>query len=390
MPHISVVLVGTAVAFSLLGDMAVYTILPVYYQKLDLIPFQVGILLSANRWIRLLTNHLAERLTRRFKPLYLLVAVLIIGAGLAAFYSSFPPFSLFLLARIMWGLCWSFLRHIGIMTSLTHASTRDTGQVLGFYNGIARVGSTAGVLFGGLLFDSVGFSSTFLIFACISLLGIPAAIAALKGKPRFGSISRSESPVDVEIKRIIPLLFCGLAVGCVGPGIITSTMGYILHNQMGDSVLLGRILIGIATVTGIVLAMRHILNTLAAPLIGALLDRIGHDRGALIFSILGALVLFFTALFTGIIIFVIVMTVMVFACSTALNIAFSAEAGRRGSKTYALYASASDLGSALGPVLGWTIFEVISSPVAVFAIGSIFYMLAALLSKKAFSGNRKV
>ena len=41
-----VVLVGTATAFSLLGDQALYSVLPTYYAELGLLPIQVGILLA--------------------------------------------------------------------------------------------------------------------------------------------------------------------------------------------------------------------------------------------------------------------------------------------------------------------------------------------------------
>ena len=49
----STALLGAATAFSLLGDQTLYSVLPVYYGDLGLSPMQVGLLLSANRWVRL-------------------------------------------------------------------------------------------------------------------------------------------------------------------------------------------------------------------------------------------------------------------------------------------------------------------------------------------------
>jgi len=60
--RVTVGLVGGATAFSLLGDQALYAVLPVYLEPLGLSAIQVGVLLSANRWVRLLTNHLAHRI----------------------------------------------------------------------------------------------------------------------------------------------------------------------------------------------------------------------------------------------------------------------------------------------------------------------------------------
>ncbi|MFC1886501.1 hypothetical protein ACFLZM_05540 [Thermodesulfobacteriota bacterium] len=49
LPDRSVILVAGAVAFSLLGDQALYAILPIHFKTLGLFPYQVGILLSVNR-----------------------------------------------------------------------------------------------------------------------------------------------------------------------------------------------------------------------------------------------------------------------------------------------------------------------------------------------------
>ena len=382
--HLSVILVGAAVAFSLLGDMAIYTIVPIYYRDLGLIPIQVGILLSANRWIRIVTNHVAERLTCRLRPLGLMIGALLLGSILAAAYSRVPPFWLFLPARMLWGLCWSFLRHIGVMTTMRRSTSRDAGRLLGLFNGIARVGSVAGMFFGGLLFDAVGFSRTLLIFAAASLAGIPASVAALKGEERF---SRSRDVAGLKpstVRRAAALLFCGFTVGCVGPGIITSTLGYILSERVGAGIDLGVLFVGVATINGLVLATRHIANTAAAPVIGSVLDRMGRYRGGLLFSILGGVMLCGLAALSRYTAALLLLTVLFFVCSVGLYLALTAEAGRRGSRAYASFATASDIGSALGPVIGWTIFEFIGSPLIIFLAGGALYAAAAVLSKRAF------
>ena len=73
-------LVALATAFSLLGDQALYSVLPVIHSDLGLSALQVGLLLSVNRWIRLLTNEFAHRLAARHAPAYLLPAALLLGA----------------------------------------------------------------------------------------------------------------------------------------------------------------------------------------------------------------------------------------------------------------------------------------------------------------------
>ena len=114
-PSRTTVFTATATALSLLGDQALYALLPLYFQEIRLLPIQVGILLSANRWIRLLTNHLAERLAERFPVNLMLVLSLTLGALLSLAYAYFSSFLVLLVARCLWGLCWSFISHISVM-----------------------------------------------------------------------------------------------------------------------------------------------------------------------------------------------------------------------------------------------------------------------------------
>ena len=73
-------LISLATAFSLLGDQMLYSVLPTYFTEIGLMPYQVGLVLSANRFIRLITNHLAERLCRRVRLDFLTIAAFGLGA----------------------------------------------------------------------------------------------------------------------------------------------------------------------------------------------------------------------------------------------------------------------------------------------------------------------
>ena len=149
-PSKKVALVGIATAFSLLGDQVLYSVLPVYFDELGLMPIQVGLILSANRWIRLITNHFAHRMVQRFRSDILFVGALLLGALTTALYIFASLFSLLLAARLLWGLAWSFIRHIGVLEIMQDVPENVSGRTMGFYNGISRLGSVAG-LFGGAL-----------------------------------------------------------------------------------------------------------------------------------------------------------------------------------------------------------------------------------------------
>ena len=103
-PSRTTVFIATATALSILGDQALYVLLPLYFQDIGLLPIQVGILLSANRWVRLLTNHLAERLVDRFPVNLMLFLSMALGALLTLTYAYFSSFLVLFIARCLWGL----------------------------------------------------------------------------------------------------------------------------------------------------------------------------------------------------------------------------------------------------------------------------------------------
>ena len=382
LPHRSVWLVAAAIAFCLLGDQALYSVLPIHFQNLGLMPFQVGILLSANRWIRLFTNQLAEKLTRVIDPLVLMPLALVLGAILTLFYGSVTHFYLLLGARLLWGFSWSCQRQIGIMTSIGTAAEQHTASTIGFFNGIVRLGSMGGLFAGALLYDIVGFSQAFFILAAASVVSIPLGFFSQKLRPSIEPLVTDKNQKYPGGKSVY-LFFAGFVVGCVGPGLISSTLGFVLKTQVGDSLTILSVVVGIATINGILLAFPSVINILGAPLLGAFLDWFGHDRGVLLLfgvatiALVGAAVLSHAA-------WLILLILIFFVCQAGIPIMLSVRTGRDGPKTYAVFASFADLGSAVGPIIGWTIFEFVALPNITFIIGAVLYAIATLFSLREF------
>ncbi|MCE5276492.1 MAG: MFS transporter [Planctomycetaceae bacterium] len=371
-PHRSVILVAVATAISLLGDQALYSVLPTYFDSLGLRKFQVGILLSANRWIRLLTNHLAERLTRRFSPTWVLTGALVLGALLTISYGAWPVFAALLAARILWGLCWSCIRQVGIMTTMDASPPGRSGKIMGFYDGVSRLGSTAGLLGGALLFDAMGFSPAMVLLGVLSLAAAVPAVVARRGLDGHSAFHASANTARAD--NSLWLLICGFVVGCVASGVITSSLGHVLKKAVGEHLDLGPWAIGVATVTGAMLAVQYVINILGAPTLGAMQDRMGHRLGTVVFFLAGMLVLMAAA--TGpSIAALLALVVLFFVCTTALHVVLSAEAGRFGSRAFAAYATAADFGSATGPLLIWSLLEKMESPDIAFAVGAALFAL---------------
>jgi len=371
--HYHVSLAAIAVAFSLLGDMSVYAIIPVYYQELGLSALQVGIILSANRWIRILTNHLAERIIREANIVFVVVGVLITGSAIAISYGVFPVFIIILTGRLLWGFCWSILRHFGMMVAIHNSGDSNRGEIVGLLNGLSRIGSIAGTVLGGLLFDSIGYRLTFIILGLLSLTAVPFGFKAGKlerssGKTNGLFYNKSKQRPDFG------MLFAGFVNGCVGPGIIMSTLGFLLRQKLGQSLNIGHLAIGITTLNGFLLASRHILNTLGAPVLGGILDRLGHMKSLILFSLSGTLFLFAIVVIPNIFV-ILLLIVLLFICGVANQIALSSAAGKSGSRAYAHMATMMDVGAAAGPLLGWTLVELVSSPSAAFPVAGFLYAI---------------
>ena len=65
---------GLVIAVALIGDALIYVVLPLYHQEFGVSLAMVGVLLSLNRWIRLLANSAVAHLGDRVGPHALMIA----------------------------------------------------------------------------------------------------------------------------------------------------------------------------------------------------------------------------------------------------------------------------------------------------------------------------
>lgn len=371
------VLIGLATAFSLLGDQMLYSVLPTYFTSVGLVPYQVGVILSANRFIRLITNHLAEQLCRRVRLGALTVLAFGVGALVTYAYAVVTHFGLLVVARLTWGLCWSFIRQIGLMTVVESNPDHRLGRSMGFYSGISRTGSLAGNLLGAIGHDLLGYTTTLIGFSCVSLLAIPLG---LFGREGLKHRTAAEPDCEGDVVRSGGLLFCGFAVGCVGSGLVMSTLGLVLKQMVGEDVGLLGMTIGVASLNGLFLSARWIADFFGAPVLGHVGDRLGRKRATTMLFAIGTVALSISATVDALTAIALAI-LLFFLCAVGLTTILLAEAGRRGSRATARYVTASDFGAALGPALGWTSQQFVSSTDVIFLMGASFYGLAAIISR---------
>jgi MFS family permease len=383
-----VVVVSLAVAGTLPGDSLLYAVLPIVWSELGLELWMVGVLLSANRLVRLVTNPIAGWCVERTGMRGPFLVAVFASVGTTAAYGLGSGFALLLLARVLWGVCWSFLRLGGFLAALGSADATNRGYYLGFYGGVARVGTLFAVLLGGLLTDHLGFRETALAFAAITLA---AGLLMLRERPPSAARVPPRAATDDESGGA-PLLDTArersqrwavyaaiFVIQASASGLVVATLGLWLAERFGDEVRLGTLVLGIATLNGMLLAARFFIDASWAPFAGHLSDRHGR-RGLLLVSGLTTAVGLLGLTAVTSLIGTAAVALLFFVGSTALRVSIDASAGDLApapirSRVMSWYASWTDLGAAVGPFVAYPLAEAVGLA-WVYRAGAVCLLLA--------------
>jgi len=90
-----------------MGDATLYTVLPTHAADAGIVLVQVGILLSANRVVRLFLNGPMGLAYDRSRHRRLFISALFVGALSTVLYAATYGFWPLLVGRLLWGLAWS-------------------------------------------------------------------------------------------------------------------------------------------------------------------------------------------------------------------------------------------------------------------------------------------
>lgn len=332
-------------------------------------------ILSANRWIRLVSNQIAAKVYDRTDIYSPLIYSAFFGFIATLIYAQTSGVLLFLIARIIWGFCWSHLR-LGSYLVIIKTSRKKLGLAMGSMNAVSRLGSAFTVLFGGFLIDQLGYRPGMTIMA---ILSIPAIFVMfwLRSKslnPNNDSDNNDEldvqqvtskSSIDEKVKRDnkpgFSPIFCNLNIfiNSLIAGLIVSSLSIILKQRIHVTMNILGITIGLATVSGILLAARWSSNTVIAPISGAISNLWGRKKVYIILVIVEITSLTIFSMVSNILVTIIFICVIFFSNNsliTILNAAIANTVNKNNSnKRLSLYASYQDLGAACGPLFGYII-----------------------------------
>ncbi len=361
-PQRLVFIVGLTIGLSILGDSFLYGNLPIEAENLGIALPLVGILLSANRLVRLISNTWASSVFEKFGPRRPFIASTVLALITTALYGVGWGFVVFLLARMGWGIAWSALRQGGyqaIWTGGQHAK----GRLMGLLWGMIRLGSAFSVLLGGYLRDLWGYRAGVFGVMAVSALAIPVALS-IRWPAEAQRISSSQQSFREGWKEALKtergrrLLLAG-SIHTLFEGVLIATASLFLARRLGNFDFLSGLGIRIGTIAGLLLALRWTSDILFAPGIGWMSDRLGQVKSlavlvcVLLVSLMGAVS------FSGP--YLVLCLAFLFVSSAGLNIILSAVANslsvhmERPHIYLGVYATAIDGGAALGPLLAYSV-----------------------------------
>jgi len=346
-------------SFSLLGDQLLYAVLPSRPGAAGIGVAALGVILSANRFIRLGANSLGGVLCDRFgrrRPFLAGMALAVISTAAYWLTSGFWPL---LAARLVWGLAFALCSVAGLSIILDVTTAADRGRTVGFYHALVQSGTLLGLVASGVLTDLIGYRGTLALYVPLTALGFAVAWFVVgETNPANGGMDTTQASVWTTFgsldRRLLAPGYIGFASFFAGNGILMATLGASLKEQLGSSS------IPVASLTGILLASRRLAGMIFAPVAGHLSDRSGDRRrvaGAGALMICAGFVVLATG--SGVPLFVtcVVLTAIgegVLHPSLAAWIGDRTPPELRG-VVMGGYATANDLGGATGPIVGYAV-----------------------------------
>jgi MFS family permease len=278
-------LLGIGTAISLLGDATLYTVLPhpEIIAQLGITLPMVGLLLGANRAIRLVLNGPVGILYDRIPRRGLLIAALSVGACSSIFYAVGDGFWPLLVGRIFWGLAWSLLWVGGNSVVLDVSTEENRGHNSGIYQMWFFIGVATASFFGAILTDMFGFRSGQLISATVIGATALAWFFFLPETRKYETTSKDadkETGKSAAIRfpwRIITATsFTVFIARFVAWGVLSATSILWLSDIFGEGVQISTLFIPIATLTGLYTALSNLSSVVSTRFAGSVSDRFGR------------------------------------------------------------------------------------------------------------------
>ena len=388
-------------AIVIMGDSLMYVVLPTRFIDFGVgatlglsTGFWVGLALSVNRFVRLVSNQLAARTYERAGLRTPFVAAVLLGALTTLAYAVSSGIVVLLVARLLWGVAYSFMRLASQIVVFRYGSSGNRGKYLGFFNMGQRAGSIIAVTAGAVMVSAIGSQPAFAVLAGVGGIGVAIALLAPRinvpamtagrSKPSRTSALSKIKPVNLmapqslshDIKRYVASLSAmRFSIAFAANGLAIATVSPYLSQLLADGRTVFGASIAALTLGGLLIGTRWFGDLALSIPSGAISDRLGRTPVILAGVFIMMLALIVVAAVESPELFILLIPLMFFA-SILVNTSLDATVGEaveshERTPVFARYSTWQDLGGALGPLLGLTLAEIIG-----FRGG---YLLAAVL-----------
>jgi MFS family permease len=255
----AVALSSSVIGLGLLGDTLIYAVLPLYHAEWGISLAMVGVLLSLNRWVRLVANSLVAWIGEHIGARRMMIAAAVGSIVSTTCYGLDGGEALQIAARMLWGISFAALN----LGSLAYAvaDRANAGKRLGAGRALIGVIQASCFVGGALLVLEIGPRNVFLVLGALTLLALVAALMLppLHTEPTDRRGFRLPKPHRLEI--------WGFLLGFSGDGVFLLTLAFLLKDSVTS--------VAPIVATALVLALRCLVDATGGPVGGWMGDRFG-------------------------------------------------------------------------------------------------------------------
>lgn len=253
------VLPGLVIAFGMIGDTLLYAVLPLYHDDFGLSLAMVGVLLSLNRWIRLLANSGVAAIGEKVGPHALMIAAATGAAISTTVYGLVESAAIQIAARILWGMSYSALN----LSTLAYAVSdrANAGKRVGTSRAAIGVVQAMSLVGGAWLALQVGPRSVFLIYGALTLVALGAALLLPHVPPEPVANQGFRLPIPHRLET------WGFVMGFTGDGVFLLTLAFLMKDSITS--------LAPVLATALLLALRWLVEITTGPIGGWIGDKFG-------------------------------------------------------------------------------------------------------------------
>ncbi|WP_233523071.1 MFS transporter [Peribacillus saganii] len=274
----SVIALALITAICMSGDSMLYIILPTHYKEMGITSLiGVGVLLSVNRFVRLPLNPLIGFIYKKINfRTGILIAIFFSGITTIG-YGFVKEFEIWVIMRSVWGFSWSLFKLGAYLLIFQLANDTNRGSFMGTYNGLYRLGSLFGMFLGGLFADLFGVALISTVIGLSAFFSLPILYKYVP-KSLDKEVTTKNSPAllanfkTFKDRNLIQIFVTAFLIIMLLDGMLTASLSHIIQVKFTERVDILGLIVGAATLAGVIQAIRWGAAPFVVSRVGTALD----------------------------------------------------------------------------------------------------------------------